>query len=173
MHLTFKTKKNGPEFLTFYIRPRSAVDSAQWDWGTVTNLHESDPLIYVITSFLITNLQVSDHSINTYTDSSPDNSPGDSNMSRVWLYHEFFQYNNIYSHLWFNWLNQWILNSAKLQVAIMRQELLLRENHMLDRCMRKDSSSCDPSRITRDRRVIRLGAQLEESFLIHLSSIWV
>ncbi len=33
MHLTFKEKKNGREFLTFYIRPHSAVDSAQWDWG--------------------------------------------------------------------------------------------------------------------------------------------
>ncbi len=33
MHLTFKTKKNGHEFLTFYIRPRSSVDSGQWDWG--------------------------------------------------------------------------------------------------------------------------------------------
>ncbi len=33
MHLTFKTKKNGCEFLTLYIRPRSAVDSVQWDWG--------------------------------------------------------------------------------------------------------------------------------------------
>ncbi len=33
VHLTFKTKKNGREFLTFYIRPHSAVDSAQWDWG--------------------------------------------------------------------------------------------------------------------------------------------
>ncbi len=26
------TKKNGCKFLTFYIRPHSAVDSAQWDW---------------------------------------------------------------------------------------------------------------------------------------------
>ncbi len=32
MHLTFKIKKNGRKCLTFYIRPRSAVDSAQWDW---------------------------------------------------------------------------------------------------------------------------------------------
>ncbi len=35
MHLTFKTKKNGHKFLTFYIRPHSAVDSAQWDCGLI------------------------------------------------------------------------------------------------------------------------------------------
>ncbi len=38
VHLTFKTKKNECEFLTFYIRPRSAVDSAQWDRGIKTNI---------------------------------------------------------------------------------------------------------------------------------------
>ncbi len=27
------TKKNGHEFQTFYICPRSGVDSGQWDWG--------------------------------------------------------------------------------------------------------------------------------------------
>ncbi len=44
---------------------------------------------------------------------------------------------------------------------------------MVDRCVRKDSSSCDPNGITRDRRsrVIRLGSQREESFLTHLSTI--
>ncbi len=31
--------------------------------------------------------------------------------------------------------------------------MIPRENRMVDRCMRKDSSSCDPSRITRDRRL--------------------
>ncbi len=43
---------------------------------------------------------------------------------------------------------------------------------MFDRYMRMDSSRCDPSRITLDLRslVIRLGAQLEESFLTHLST---
>ncbi len=43
---------------------------------------------------------------------------------------------------------------------------------MVDRCMRTDSSPCDPSRITLDLRslVIRLGSQLE-SFLTHLSTI--
>ncbi len=37
--------------------------------------------------------------------------------------------------------------------------LIIRENRMVDRCVRKDSSSCDPSRITQDRRssVMRLG----------------
>ncbi len=30
VHLTFKTKKNGHKFLTFYIRPRSSVDLGQW-----------------------------------------------------------------------------------------------------------------------------------------------
>ncbi len=39
---------------------------------------------------------------------------------------------------------------------------------MVDRCMRTDSSNCDPSRRS---RVMRLGSQLEESFLIHLSTI--
>ncbi len=29
---------------------------------------------------------------------------------------------------------------------------ILRENYMTDRCVRKDSTSCDPSRITRVRR---------------------
>ncbi len=45
---------------------------------------------------------------------------------------------------------------------------------MVDRCMRKDSSCCDPSRITINLQslVIRLGSQLEESFLMHLSTIW-
>ena len=44
---------------------------------------------------------------------------------------------------------------------------------MVDQCMRTDSSCCDPSRITLDlrSRVIRLGSQLEESFLTHLSTI--
>ncbi len=44
---------------------------------------------------------------------------------------------------------------------------------MVDRCMRTDSSRCDPSHITLDVRpwVLRLGAQLEESFLTHLSTI--
>ncbi len=44
---------------------------------------------------------------------------------------------------------------------------------MVDRCMRTDSSCCDPSRITRNlrSRVIRLGSQQEESFLTHLSTI--
>ncbi len=37
----------------------------------------------------------------------------------------------------------------------------LRENCMVDKCVRKDSSSCDPSRITRERRsrVMQLGSQ--------------
>ncbi len=38
MHLTFKTKKNGCEFLTFYIRRRSAVDSAQWNRGIMKSV---------------------------------------------------------------------------------------------------------------------------------------
>ncbi len=44
---------------------------------------------------------------------------------------------------------------------------------MVDRCMRMDSSGCDPSSITLDLQslVIRLGSQLEESFLTHLSTI--
>ncbi len=44
---------------------------------------------------------------------------------------------------------------------------------MVDRCMRTDSSLCDPSHITLDLRslVIWLGPQLEESFLTHLSTI--
>ncbi len=44
---------------------------------------------------------------------------------------------------------------------------------MVDRCMRTDSSHCDPSRITLDlrSRVIQLGSQLQESFLTHLSTI--
>ncbi len=41
VHLTFKTKKNGGEFLTFYICPRSAVDSAQWDWGIKRKTYET------------------------------------------------------------------------------------------------------------------------------------
>ncbi len=31
------TKRNGHEFQKIYIRPHSAVDSAQWDWG-ITNV---------------------------------------------------------------------------------------------------------------------------------------
>ncbi len=44
---------------------------------------------------------------------------------------------------------------------------------MADRCVRIDSSRCDPSRITLDllSQVIWLGSQLEESFLTHLSTI--
>ncbi len=44
---------------------------------------------------------------------------------------------------------------------------------MVDRCMRTDSSRCDPSRITLDlrARVIWLGSQLDESLLMHLSTI--
>ncbi len=44
---------------------------------------------------------------------------------------------------------------------------------MVDRCMRTDSLSCDPSRITLDLQslVIWLGSQLEESFFTHLSTI--
>ncbi len=44
---------------------------------------------------------------------------------------------------------------------------------MVDRCMRMDSSCCDPSRITLNLRslVIRLGSQLEESFFTHMSTI--
>ncbi len=38
---------------------------------------------------------------------------------------------------------------------------------MVDRCMRTDSSYCDPSRNTRDRR----GSQFNESFLTHLSTM--
>ncbi len=43
---------------------------------------------------------------------------------------------------------------------------------MVDRCMRTDSSR-DPSGITLDlqSRVIRLGSQLKESFLTHLSTL--
>ncbi len=49
-----------------------------------------------------------------------------------------------------------------------------KENRIVDMCMRKDSS-CDPSRITLGlwSRVIQLGSQLEESFLTHLSAIWL
>ncbi len=44
---------------------------------------------------------------------------------------------------------------------------------MVDRCMRTDSSRCDPSHITIDlwSLVIWLGSQLKESFLTHLSTI--
>ncbi len=44
---------------------------------------------------------------------------------------------------------------------------------MVDRCMRSDSTRCDPSPITLDlwSRVIQLGSQLQESFLTHLSTI--
>ncbi len=44
---------------------------------------------------------------------------------------------------------------------------------MVDRCMRTDSSHCDPSCITLDLLswLIRLGSQLEESVLTHLSTI--
>ncbi len=44
--------------------------------------------------------------------------------------------------------------------ATLRHKGVLRENSMLNRCVRKDSSSCDPSYITRDRssRVIQLGS---------------
>ncbi len=45
---------------------------------------------------------------------------------------------------------------------------------MTDRCMRTDSTHCDPSRISLNlwSQVIWLGSQLMESFLIHLSIIW-
>ncbi len=33
------TKKNGNEFQKNYIRPHSAVDSAQWDWGIMVNMY--------------------------------------------------------------------------------------------------------------------------------------
>ncbi len=44
---------------------------------------------------------------------------------------------------------------------------------MVDRCVGKDSSHCDPSRITKDcrSRVMRLGTQWEESILMQLSTI--
>ncbi len=44
---------------------------------------------------------------------------------------------------------------------------------MVDRCVMKDSSSCDPSRITQVGRskVMRLASQREESVLMHLSTI--
>ncbi len=42
-----------------------------------------------------------------------------------------------------------------------------KENHIVDRCMRTDSSWV----IRLGPRVIRLGSQLEESFLTHLSTI--
>ncbi len=40
-------------------------------------------------------------------------------------------------------------------------DVVIRENRMVDMCVRKDSSSCDPSHTTRDRqsRVMRLGSQ--------------
>ncbi len=44
VYLNFKTKKNGREFLSYYIRPHSAVDSAQWDWGIRagnSNIHQN------------------------------------------------------------------------------------------------------------------------------------
>ncbi len=31
-------KRNGREFQTFYIRPRSGVDSAQWNWGIILSV---------------------------------------------------------------------------------------------------------------------------------------
>ncbi len=45
---------------------------------------------------------------------------------------------------------------------------------MVDRCVSKDSSSCDPSRMTQDRRSreMQLGSQREESVLMHLSTTW-
>ncbi len=45
---------------------------------------------------------------------------------------------------------------------------------MVERCVREDSSSCDPSRITWDRRprVMRLVSQREESIFMHLLTIW-
>ncbi len=45
---------------------------------------------------------------------------------------------------------------------------------MVDRCMRADSSLCDPSRITLDLWSWgdMAGSQFEESFLTHLSTIW-
>ncbi len=48
-----------------------------------------------------------------------------------------------------------------------------RENRMVNRCVRKDSLSCDPSHITWDRRprMMWLGSQREESVLMHLSTI--
>ncbi len=56
---------------------------------------------------------------------------------------------------------------------IIHIKYIIRENRMLDRHVRKDSLSCDPSRITGDRRsrVMRLGSQREESVLMHLSTI--
>ncbi len=65
-------------------------------------------------------------------------------------------------------------DKLKLQTENMTlSSSTLRENCMVDRCVRKDSSSCDPSRMNRDHRsrVMRLGSQREESLLMHLSTI--
>ncbi len=60
------------------------------------------------------------------------------------------------------------------QVIWSENHSVLRESHIVDRCVRKDSSSCDPSRITQDHRflVMQLGSQLEESILMYLSTIF-
>ncbi len=54
-------------------------------------------------------------------------------------------------------------------------KLILGENHMIDRCVRNISTSCDPSHITWDHRsrVMQLGSQQVESILTHLSITWL
>ncbi len=71
-----------------------------------------------------------------------------------------------------NFILHWAWVSWSLLLLV--SDWILRENRMVERCVREDSSSCDPNRIIWDRRsrVMRLGSQREESALMHLSTIW-
>ncbi len=40
-------KRNRRDFQTFYIRPRSEVDSAQWDWGIINKIIHTTFFIFL------------------------------------------------------------------------------------------------------------------------------
>ncbi len=69
------------------------------------------------------------------------------------------------------WCN--VGSNTNLTAIAAFRDSILRENRMVDRCVRKASLNCDPSHITLDLqpRVIQLGSQWEESTLMHLATI--
>ncbi len=62
---------------------------------------------------------------------------------------------------------------GKSNYLLMFINISLLKGYMIDRCVRKDSTHCDPSHITQDHRnhVMQLGSQRMESNLMHLSII--
>ncbi len=56
----------------------------------------------------------------------------------------------------FDWPTCYCLQT---ETYVVIEWYVIGENRMIDRCVRKDSSRCDPSRITRDRRLLSLWPQ--------------